>query len=132
MPLTWAHAEYIKLCSSIDENRIFDMPPFTKERYIRNERSCDYDIWRFENQLNSLNSNKSVRIEVMAKARVIWTIDDWKSKNSSATKDTGIGTHVADIKFNGKDRKSTRLNSSHVSISYAVFCLKKKKNIVQV
>src|SRR5690625_6777856 len=27
----------------------------------------------------------------------------------------------------GKDRKSTRLNSSHVAISYAVFCLKKKK-----
>src|SRR5437868_12539571 len=30
----------------------------------------------------------------------------------------------------GEDRKSTRLNSSHVSISYAVFCLK-KKNIPQ-
>src|SRR5690349_23217893 len=32
----------------------------------------------------------------------------------------------------GTDRKSTRLNSSHVEISYAVFCLKKKKikNIV--
>src|SRR5699024_12115925 len=28
---------------------------------------------------------------------------------------------------NKTDRKSTRLNSSHVSISYAVFCLKKKK-----
>src|SRR5437773_9299008 len=27
----------------------------------------------------------------------------------------------------GKDRKSTRLNSSHITISYAVFCLKKKK-----
>src|SRR5215510_14296764 len=27
----------------------------------------------------------------------------------------------------GRDRKSTRLNSSHVAISYAVFCLKKKK-----
>src|SRR5699024_11278343 len=27
------------------------------------------------------------------------------------------------------DRKSTRLNSSHVSISYAVFCLKKKKEV---
>src|SRR5256885_9427336 len=27
-----------------------------------------------------------------------------------------------------KDRKSTRLNSSHLVISYAVFCLKKKKN----
>src|SRR5437868_15526695 len=29
------------------------------------------------------------------------------------------------------DRKSTRLNSSHVSISYAVFCLKKKKNKIK-
>src|SRR5436309_5919527 len=29
--------------------------------------------------------------------------------------------------FEGLDRKSTRLNSSHVKISYAVFCLKKKK-----
>src|SRR3712207_7725815 len=28
------------------------------------------------------------------------------------------------------DRKSTRLNSSHANISYAVFCLKKKKNIL--
>src|SRR5207249_7296770 len=28
-----------------------------------------------------------------------------------------------------RDRKSTRLNSSHVSISYAVFCLKKKKEV---
>src|SRR5437773_5691461 len=28
---------------------------------------------------------------------------------------------------NGLDRKSTRLNSSHITISYAVFCLKKKK-----
>src|SRR5438067_3272127 len=33
------------------------------------------------------------------------------------------GSDAAD----GLDRKSTRLNSSHVSISYAVFCLKKKK-----
>src|SRR6266511_11979 len=30
--------------------------------------------------------------------------------------------------MSGADRKSTRLNSSHVKISYAVFCLKKKKN----
>src|SRR5215813_14587444 len=30
-----------------------------------------------------------------------------------------------------RDRKSTRLNSSHVRISYAVFCLKKKKKILR-
>src|SRR5690625_7937741 len=31
-----------------------------------------------------------------------------------------------------RDRKSTRLNSSHVAISYAVFCLKKKKLIMDM
>src|SRR3712207_8045115 len=31
-----------------------------------------------------------------------------------------------------QDRKSTRLNSSHANISYAVFCLKKKKNIKKI
>src|SRR5258707_8884278 len=31
--------------------------------------------------------------------------------------------------FSFGDRKSTRLNSSHANISYAVFCLKKKKNM---
>src|SRR2546430_13181595 len=31
----------------------------------------------------------------------------------------------------GSDRKSTRLNSSHSQISYAVFCLKKKKEILK-
>src|SRR5438270_3339225 len=36
----------------------------------------------------------------------------------------GLGYHVA---FASADRKSTRLNSSHSQISYAVFCLKKKK-----
>src|SRR3712207_7336743 len=33
-----------------------------------------------------------------------------------------------DVASVGADRKSTRLNSSHANISYAVFCLKKKKN----
>src|SRR5256885_13128979 len=32
----------------------------------------------------------------------------------------------------GRDRKSTRLNSSHLVISYAVFCLKKKKNTTHI
>src|SRR5688500_19860674 len=35
--------------------------------------------------------------------------------------------HRADVLV-GEDRKSTRLNSSHLVISYAVFCLKKKRN----
>src|SRR5437867_8753042 len=37
------------------------------------------------------------------------------------------GYKVSVIALRGQDRKSTRLNSSHRTISYAVFCLKKKK-----
>src|SRR3712207_7609903 len=36
-----------------------------------------------------------------------------------------LGGTIHDV---AQDRKSTRLNSSHANISYAVFCLKKKKN----
>src|SRR5256885_11846554 len=37
-------------------------------------------------------------------------------------------SQAAFARFEKLDRKSTRLNSSHLVISYAVFCLKKKKN----
>ena len=43
--------------------------------------------------------------------------------NASAKIADGLFEEVAKI-----DRKSTRLNSSHITISYAVFCLKKKNN----
>src|SRR5207253_7409728 len=42
-------------------------------------------------------------------------------------RDVRLRGEVADHLFDARDRKSTRLNSSHVAISYAVFCLKKKK-----
>src|SRR2546430_7426122 len=44
-------------------------------------------------------------------------------KSSTRLRRTRTGTHSAAH----QDRKSTRLNSSHSQISYAVFCLKKKK-----
>src|SRR5256885_9074459 len=42
---------------------------------------------------------------------------------------TTIGAASAIVRENRLDRKSTRLNSSHLVISYAVFCLKKKNNL---
>src|SRR2546426_8565397 len=41
------------------------------------------------------------------------------------------GTHRQE-RIDRRDRKSTRLNSSHLVISYAVFCLKKKNNNLRV
>src|SRR3712207_7545477 len=43
--------------------------------------------------------------------------------------DGGRRRGVEAVGHRGRDRKSTRLNSSHANISYAVFCLKKKNTI---
>src|SRR2546426_5249569 len=45
--------------------------------------------------------------------------DHWRSRLQGREGPAWVRTHI--------DRKSTRLNSSHLVISYAVFCLKKKK-----
>src|SRR5699024_11329169 len=47
--------------------------------------------------------------------------------DATAAADVAALAHQARDRCPAEDRKSTRLNSSHVSISYAVFCLKKKK-----
>src|SRR5690625_6734136 len=44
----------------------------------------------------------------------------------------GVVAEQARHPVDNTDRKSTRLNSSHVAISYAVFCLKKKKEILLI
>src|SRR2546430_6667059 len=53
----------------------------------------------------------------------------WRNGTMTAlpTLPGGFSSFAFDINNRG-DRKSTRLNSSHSQISYAVFCLKKKKN----
>src|SRR2546426_6528049 len=62
----------------------------------------------------------------------------FRSRHPSAAPQSGRdphrrrdGEHVLprDRISGGRDRKSTRLNSSHLVISYAVFCLKKKKHL---
>src|SRR3712207_7509488 len=55
--------------------------------------------------------------EVVAVAPVV---DDREARQPSGRRGLGCGGGA-------EDRKSTRLNSSHANISYAVFCLKKKK-----
>src|SRR3712207_7580650 len=51
-------------------------------------------------------------------------LDNYSSRRPSACGGGGASAP--------KDRKSTRLNSSHANISYAVFCLKKKKDLPMV
>src|SRR6266513_4244190 len=53
-------------------------------------------------------------------------------RSAGAPRYAGQDHRVDPARPRPRDRKSTRLNSSHVSISYAVFCLKKKKKYEDV
>src|SRR3712207_6873748 len=53
-------------------------------------------------------------------------VEDGPTQNQLLPAERGRGRAGARVR-RIKDRKSTRLNSSHANISYAVFCLKKKK-----
>src|SRR5947199_1740464 len=54
----------------------------------------------------------------------MWQKDFWQGIGWNATRVLVIRQGNQDVDYT--DRKSTRLNSSHLGISYAVFCLKKK------
>ncbi|MDQ2753029.1 MAG: glucan 1,4-alpha-glucosidase, partial [Bacteroidota bacterium] len=97
MPLTWAHAEYIKLCCSIRDKKIIDMPPQTKKRYLEQKAKSCYAVWRFSNGCTTISSEKKLRIEVMAEAIVSWSQDNWTTTTQTPAADKGIGIFVADI-----------------------------------
>ena len=97
MPLTWAHAEYIKLCASVKQKKICDMPFQTQHRYLRQKKTAGFKSWRFQSRLTSIEAGKTLRIELMAHATVVWTDDDWATNNSVKTTDTGLGVYMTDI-----------------------------------
>src|SRR5437660_808025 len=89
----------------------------TAVHYPKREKQFDV-VW----VLYSFPRNERIRVrtliadcETLPGAVPLWTTTNWLEREVF---------DMFGIKFDG-DRKSTRLNSSHVAISYAVFCLKK-------
>ena len=97
MPLVWAHAEYLKLCRSLLDGHVFDRPPQTVERYLVKQSTSDRIIWRFNNKVRAMPTDKTLRVETLAPAVVHWSIDDWRTVHDTQTRDTTLGVHVADL-----------------------------------
>lgn len=97
MPLVWAHAEYVKLARSLREERVFDTPPQTVERYISRATKSSHASWRFNQKRRSLPAGRTLRIESLLPAVVHWSADGWRTVEDTATQDTGIGVHKADL-----------------------------------
>src|SRR3989454_7491782 len=89
------------------------------------------DALPISRQHNSMNARPHGRIEVGVEKGRVHAHEHFRA--ALAGQGNGLLDHPARLRLAGwsrrpfPDRKSTRLNSSHLVISYAVFCLKKKK-----
>jgi len=97
MPLAWAHAEYLKLCRSLADGRVFDTPPQPVRRYQVERCESPFAIWRFNHKCKLIPAGKRLRIELQAPGVVHWSADGWNEVQDMPTRDTGLGIHLADL-----------------------------------
>jgi len=101
MPLVWAHAEYVKLLRSLADGAVFDMPPHTVKRYLRQKQQARCRPWRPDCPVATIPAGHVLRLDLPEAAVVRFTRDDWHTQADIATRDTGIGVHVAEIETQG-------------------------------
>ena len=97
MPLVWAHAEYLKLCRSLADGHVFDMPPQTVKRYSKAEKPSQYTLWAFNHKVRKMAQGNTLRLFLPAPARVRWSADEWATEKEHKSHDSTLGVHVVDL-----------------------------------
>ena len=101
MPLVWAHAEHIKLLRSLRDNAVFDMPPQTLDRYVRNAPPPAPVVWRLTAKTDRIAAGRILRLEFLEPAQVHWSTDNWTKVLDSPAVATGFGTYIFDLPNDG-------------------------------
>ncbi|MGB6536785.1 MAG: glucan 1,4-alpha-glucosidase [Xanthobacteraceae bacterium] len=97
MPLAWAHAEHIKLLRSLRDSAVFDMPPQTVARYVDDTAPPAPQSWRLDLRISRIAMHRTLRVELLARARVRWSTDGWATVHEGTAEPTGVGTYVCDL-----------------------------------
>ncbi len=97
MPLAWAHAEHIKLLRSLRDSAVFDMPPQTVARYVDDTPPPAPQSWRLDLRISRIAMHRTLRVELLARARVRWSTDGWATVHEGTAEPTGVGTYVCDL-----------------------------------
>jgi glucoamylase len=95
-PLGWAHGEYVKLCRSLAEGRVLDLPEHAAERYVQRRTRPEIATWRVGDPIEPLRAGK-LRVACRAPATIAWTSGDGTPIHMTPTIDTGLGLHVAEL-----------------------------------
>ena len=75
MPLAWAHAEYIKLLRSMEDGKVWDMPPQTVERYITHSNPSPFEIWTENAPRQWVSPGKQLRMDLDEAGTIRWIAD---------------------------------------------------------
>src|SRR5690625_2500177 len=103
----------------------FELVMVTNQDGLGTDSFPEENFWPVQNFILKAFKNEDVRFDEVF-------IDRTLPKDNTSTRKPGTGMLTKYLNnpeydlTNSLDRKSTRLNSSHVAISYAVFCLKKQ------
>lgn len=120
MPLAWAHAEYVKLMRSLEENKVWDMPPQPVERYQKQNISADFEQWTEHEPREWVTAGKHLRMDFNEAVTLSWSIDG-NSGGKGATSGAVLGRHCKRIDLpqswqklevvvtNGTDEKTHRI-----------------------
>ncbi len=101
MPLVWAHAEYVKLLRSLADGAVFDLPPHTVRRYVKEKRQARCRPWREDAPVAKIPSGRVLRLDFVQATIVLFTRDGWRSQTEITTKDAGFGLFTAEISTDG-------------------------------
>jgi glucoamylase len=115
MPLVWAHAEYVKLLRSLRDGRVFDMPTQTVQRYIKAKTESNRVSWRFNNKCLTIPAGKILRLELLAKATVHWSVDNWRTIQDTETLETGLDVYLVDLPVDKLSANTTLVFTFHWS-----------------
>ncbi|HTY02269.1 MAG TPA: glycoside hydrolase family 15 protein [Rhodocyclaceae bacterium] len=96
MPLVWAHAEYVKLCLSLERGRPVDAPAQTSRRYQGRRPDPPFVLWRFRHPRHRVSAGKELRFLLEAPATIRWGSDGWQRAQDCETEDWVLG-HVAKL-----------------------------------
>jgi glucoamylase len=99
MPLSWAHAEYIKLLRSVADGRVFDLIPEIADRYRNRRKAPPLEIWKFNRQVRAIHAGEILRIQAAASFRLHWTCDEWTQAHDTASTSVATGHEYVDIQI---------------------------------
>ncbi len=101
-PLVWAHAEYVKLCRSIEDGRVFDQPLQAFARYVSaappTPRTVD---WQSCHKIRTMRPGRTLRIKTKTRVVVHAGVNGWSAVQDHDAVDTGLGVWITDLDTRG-------------------------------